>query len=64
MFLSHELLGDFLDAYGEHDEGLIARSLGWAALFGTMFVSLGMEGRANYLDVGKRTLESVVRFVD
>jgi aminoglycoside phosphotransferase (APT) family kinase protein len=64
MLLAPELLPEFLDAYGEHDEALIRRSLGWAALFGTMFVGLGLgvRGRSSYLGVGRRTLENVAHY--
>ena len=64
MLLSPEVLADFFDAYGDHDEGMIRRALGWAVLFGTMFVSLGTDERPSYLEVGRRTLENVGRYVN
>lgn len=62
MLLQPDLLPRFLDAYGDCNESLIRRSMGWAALFAVMFVSLGLRGRSSNVDVGRRTLESIVRY--
>ncbi|MFZ1062499.1 MAG: aminoglycoside phosphotransferase family protein [Acidimicrobiales bacterium] len=62
MLFPPELVPAVWDAYGDVDESLIRRSIGWAALFGVMFVNLGRQGRTSYGDVGRRTLENIVRY--
>ncbi len=57
MLLPEESIPLALHTYGNDDAALIARSLGWAALFGLFFVELGLEGRESYMNVGTRTME-------
>lgn len=62
MLVAPDALAPFLDAYVDADDDLVRRALGWAALFGLMFVQLGVEGRAHYERIGRRTLENVTLF--
>jgi aminoglycoside phosphotransferase (APT) family kinase protein len=62
MLLPLESIDDFLQSYRNYDQDMVWRALGWAALFGLMFVSLGIQGRESYRRVGERTLRNVVRF--
>ena len=62
MLVTPDALDEFLHAYGKNDRDLVARALGWATLFGLMFVQLGAEGRAHYERIGRRTLENVTGF--
>jgi aminoglycoside phosphotransferase (APT) family kinase protein len=50
----------FAAEYGAFSPALEARSLGWASLFGLMFVELGTHGRATYERIGRATLERVL----
>lgn len=51
----------FWDAYGTPDADLVRRSMGWAVLFGLMLLEIGLEGRPTYADVGRATLDRMVR---
>ncbi len=62
MLVVPDALMPFLDAYGGADQHLVRRALGWATLFGLMFVQLGVEGRAHYERIGRRTLDNVTSF--
>jgi aminoglycoside phosphotransferase (APT) family kinase protein len=56
MSLPFEHLDVFFSTYGNLDEATMQRSVGWALLFGVMMVSLGLQERHSYLDVGRRAL--------
>ena len=57
MLLPADAVSVLLAAYAGIDPALEARALGWAVLFGLMFVSIGLEGRPTYAAVGRRTIE-------
>jgi aminoglycoside phosphotransferase (APT) family kinase protein len=61
MLVGDDHLNDFFRAYGDIDDALYARALGWAALFGVFFVGIGLEGRTSYERVGRLTLQRVER---
>jgi len=50
----------FARAYGAIDDHLEARALGWAALFGVMLVTIGLDDRPTYEPVGRRTLDHAI----
>jgi aminoglycoside phosphotransferase (APT) family kinase protein len=61
MLLPRSTDATFVDAYGGVDRGTEARSLGWAALFGLMLVSIGLDNRPTsahptYEPIGRSTL--------
>jgi len=62
MFLAPDVVQTFLGSYRHTDTSLVARALGWAALFGMMFTEIGVDGPAPYAVVGSRTLERVLAF--
>jgi aminoglycoside phosphotransferase (APT) family kinase protein len=62
MLLAPEALDPFLHGYGNDEPNLVRRALGWATLFGLMFVQLGAEGRIGYERIGRRALENVALF--
>jgi aminoglycoside phosphotransferase (APT) family kinase protein len=64
MSLPLSSLDDFFSTYGNCDEATIARSIGWAALFGVFMVSLGRSHRPSYGLVGRLALENATRFAD
>ena len=59
MLLEQNQLEGFFETYGDVDSTLRARSRGWAALFGVLFLSIGISGRATYETIGRRTLDLV-----
>ncbi len=54
----------YFDAYGAVGEPLRHRALGWAAMFGVFFVSIGITGRDSYERIGRHTLERVAQCVE
>jgi hypothetical protein len=62
MLLPSDAVGTLLGAYANTDSALESRALGWAALFGLMFLEIGREGPAAYARMGARTLESVLAY--
>lgn len=55
LSLPFESLQEFFDAYEECDEATLRRTIGWAVLFGVMFLSLGRT-RTSYLSIGQLAL--------
>ncbi len=62
MLLTESAVDSFLDAYESSETGLVARSLGWAALFGLFAANIGNDGAKLSGDVGRRTLERVISY--
>jgi aminoglycoside phosphotransferase (APT) family kinase protein len=61
MLLEPEALERCFDAYGGVDDALRVRARGWAAIFGVMFLSIGVGGHSHYQRVGERTLQRVAQ---
>ena len=59
MSIPAEAFRDFGSAYGELDQALVARALGWATLFALMFLGLASAGRPSYEGVAVRALAGV-----
>ncbi|HVB52198.1 MAG TPA: aminoglycoside phosphotransferase family protein [Acidimicrobiales bacterium] len=55
LSLPYESLQEFFDAYEGCDEAMLRRTIGWAVLFGVMFLSLGRT-RTSYLSIGQLAL--------
>jgi aminoglycoside phosphotransferase (APT) family kinase protein len=55
LSLPYESLHEFFDTYERCDGATLRRTIGWAVLFGVMFVSLGRE-RTSYLRIGQLAL--------
>jgi aminoglycoside phosphotransferase (APT) family kinase protein len=60
MSLPFGALEEYFATYQLHDAATLQRTVGWAALFGLMMVSLGLESRPSYLIVGRRSLENAI----
>jgi aminoglycoside phosphotransferase (APT) family kinase protein len=61
LTLPYDELAAFFSAYGVDDEATVARTVGWAVIFGTMMVGLGRTSRPRYMKVGQRALENAAR---
>jgi aminoglycoside phosphotransferase (APT) family kinase protein len=61
LTLPHAALETFFAAYRDTDDALLARTIGWAVVFGTMMIGLGRE-RPRYMKVGRRALDNAARF--
>jgi aminoglycoside phosphotransferase (APT) family kinase protein len=61
MLLPPAAVPVFAGAYGDMDADLVARALGWAALFGLMLLAIGLDDRPTYEPIGRRTLEHAVQ---
>jgi aminoglycoside phosphotransferase (APT) family kinase protein len=61
LTLPYDALQTFFAAYGSTDDATIARTIGWAVVFGTMMVGLGRTSRPRYARVGRRALENASR---
>jgi aminoglycoside phosphotransferase (APT) family kinase protein len=61
LTLPFDELASFFDAYGVNDDATLARTIGWAVLFGTMMVGLGRSSRPRYMRVGQRALANATR---
>jgi aminoglycoside phosphotransferase (APT) family kinase protein len=61
LTLPYGELATFFDAYGTDDDATLARTIGWAVLFGTMMVGLGRTSRPRYMRVGQRALDNAAR---
>lgn len=59
MLLPPDAMPVFATAYGRLDPDLLARSVGWAVLFGLMLVAVGLDGRPSYASVGRAILARV-----
>ncbi|MGC2176218.1 MAG: phosphotransferase [Acidimicrobiales bacterium] len=62
LTLPYDELASFFNAYGINDDSTLARTIGWAVLFGTMMVGLGRASRPRYMRVGQRALANATRF--
>jgi hypothetical protein len=65
MLLPRSSEATFVDAYGEVNVDLEARSLGWALLFGLMLLSIGLDsrptsGHPTYAPIGRSTLARAI----
>jgi aminoglycoside phosphotransferase (APT) family kinase protein len=63
MSLPHAALEEFFAAYGPSDESMMARTIGWATLFGVFMVSLGRSNRPSYGPVGALALANATRLL-
>jgi aminoglycoside phosphotransferase (APT) family kinase protein len=54
-------LETFFAMYGDVDDATLARTIGWAVLFGTLMVGLGRASQPRYMKVGRRALENAAR---
>jgi aminoglycoside phosphotransferase (APT) family kinase protein len=61
MMLPTPVMGTFNRAYGGVDTDLERRSLGWAVIFGLIFLEIGLRDRPTYEEVGRTTLNRVIR---
>jgi aminoglycoside phosphotransferase (APT) family kinase protein len=64
MSLPFSSLDEFFSAYGNCDQATLARTMGWAALFGVFMVSLGRTDRPRYGPVGHLALANAARFAE
>lgn len=64
MSLPFSTLDEFFAAYGPADEAMLARTIGWATLFGVLMVSLGRSGRPSYGTVGRLALANATDLVE
>ena len=56
--------GQFDAAYGGIESDLIRRSLGWAVLFASMLLAIGLDDRPSYETVGRSTLSKAIEASD
>jgi aminoglycoside phosphotransferase (APT) family kinase protein len=61
MALPHSALDTFFSTYGLRDDATVARTIGWAALFGVFFLSLGRVTRPSYRPIGELALANAVQ---
>jgi aminoglycoside phosphotransferase (APT) family kinase protein len=61
LTLPYDALETFFATYGVDDEATLARTIGWAVIFGTLMVGLGRVSRPRYMKVGQRALENAAR---
>jgi aminoglycoside phosphotransferase (APT) family kinase protein len=61
LSLPFSALDEFFSVYGTCDEATVARTIGWATLFGVFFVSLGRTERPRYGPVGQLALANAAR---
>jgi aminoglycoside phosphotransferase (APT) family kinase protein len=61
LTLPYDALETFFAAYGVTEDATLARTIGWAVVFGTMMVGLGRASRPRYMRVGRRALENASR---
>jgi aminoglycoside phosphotransferase (APT) family kinase protein len=64
MLLPPSALPLFGAAYGGVESDLIRRSLGWAVLFGSMLLAIGLDDRPSYENVGRSTLTRAIEASD
>jgi aminoglycoside phosphotransferase (APT) family kinase protein len=57
MLLPRSSMAAFARSYGEIDAHLEARAVGWAVLFGLMLLAIGLDDKATYEPLGRRTLD-------
>ena len=62
MLFALDAVDDFLVSYQANDDDLVARALGWAALFGLFAFNIGNSNSSRAGDVGDRTLSRVIEF--
>ena len=60
MLLPDEARDEFWARYPSRDEGLMARSAGWALLLGLMLLEIGLSGRSTYERMARVTLGRLV----
>lgn len=63
MSLPYFALEEFFATYGTCDESMMARTIGWATLFGVFMVSLGRSDRPSYGPVGTLALNNATRLL-
>ncbi len=56
LTLPYDELAPFFAAYGVSDDAMLARTIGWAVLFGAMMVGLGRASRPRCMRLGQRAL--------
>jgi aminoglycoside phosphotransferase (APT) family kinase protein len=61
MSFPYHALDEFFQTYGQCDEDTLARTVGWAALFGVFMVELGRSDRSTYSAVGDLALANAAR---
>lgn len=59
MMLPSPSMSIFIDAYGGVDEATLARSRGWAVLFGLLLLDIGLSDKVTYEPVARATLARV-----
>jgi aminoglycoside phosphotransferase (APT) family kinase protein len=60
MLLPDGAREEFWSGYPRRDDGLVARSVGWALLFGLMHLAIGLGGRPTYERAARLTLDRVL----
>jgi aminoglycoside phosphotransferase (APT) family kinase protein len=60
LLLPDEGVNGFWAVYGRGNSGLVPRALGWAALFGTMLLEIGLRHRPSYEPMARAGLERVL----
>lgn len=56
LSLPSTALNEFFRAYGPVSIATLERTIGWAAFFGVMMTSLGLQSKPSYLAIGQRAL--------
>jgi aminoglycoside phosphotransferase (APT) family kinase protein len=64
MLLPTSSMAAFAGAYGQMDDALGWRALGWATHFGLMLLAVGHDNRPSYRTVGRATLRRVGGYAD
>lgn len=60
MLLPPSVRGTFAATYGPSGRDLELRALGWAIHFGTLLLTIGLEGRPSYVPVSTSTVAGAI----